>query len=98
MSKQKLSKETETKPELYTLLGTVKCGDIVRYPIGWNLSVKKVYEDGDGDLYVKESINTKDEYKKYLFKSMKGYKWDTRLCKELGFGMANKDELKYLED
>ena len=90
--------QEKIKSELYKFLGRVKRGDIVRYPIGWNLSIKKVYEDSDGDLYVKESINTKDEYKRYLFKSMEGYNWDNTLCKELGFGMAKKDELQYLED
>lgn len=93
-----ISNQKDTSNELYTLLGTVECGDIVRYPIGWNLSVKRVYADDNGDLYVRECINTKDEYKRYLFKSMDGYKWDTRLCKELGFGMASEDELQYLED
>lgn len=76
----------------------VKSGDIVRYPIGWGLSVKKVYADKDLDLYVKESIGTKNEYKRYLFKTMYGYNWDTRLCKELGFGLAEQDERQYLED
>lgn len=93
-----ISNQKDTSNELYTLLGTVECGDIVRYPIGWNLSVKRVYADDNGDLYVRECINTKDEYKRYLFKSMEDYKWDTRLCKELGFGMASEDELQYLED
>ena len=93
-----ISNQKDASNELYTLLGTVKGGDIVRYPIGWNLSVKKVYTDDNGYLYVKERINTKDEYKRYLFRNMDGYDWDTRLCKELGFGMASEDELQYLED
>lgn len=93
-----ISNQKGTSNELYTLLGTVKCGDIVRYPVGWNLSVKKVYADENNDLYVRECINTKDEYKRYLFRIMDGYNWDTRLCKELGFGMASEEEIKYLED
>jgi len=80
------------------MLAIIKCGDFVRYLIGWTLAVRKVYSDDNGDLYVKECIGTKYEYKRYLFISMKGYDWDTRLCKELGFDVANENELQYLKD
>ena len=70
----------------------------VRYLIGFKLAVRKVYKDDNGDLYVKECINTREEYKRFLFKSMDGYKWDTRLYNEVGFGLAKQYELKYLED
>ena len=44
----------------------IKCDDIVRYPIGWTLAIRKVYSDDNGDLYTRECINTKNEYKRYL--------------------------------
>jgi len=75
----------------------VKCGDVVRYPVGFTLAVRKVYADKKG-VYVRECINEKDEYRRYIYVNMDGYKWDTRLCKELGFRLANQDELQYLED
>ena len=75
----------------------IKEGDIVRYPIGWNLSVKKVYKDCEDRLYVKECINTKDEYRRFVYES--NYTtWDSSLYKELGFGLATDEEIKYLED
>lgn len=81
------------------VLAAVKEGDIVRYPVGlFHLNVRRVYKDGNGDLYVRESINTPTEYLRYIYRSMDGYKWDTRLCKEMGFGLAKESELQLLED
>ena len=81
------------------VLEAVKEGNIVRYPVGlFHLNVRRVYKDGNGDLYVRECINTKNEYLRYIYRSMDGYKWDTRLCRELGFGLAKESELEMLED
>ena len=81
------------------VLAAVKEGDIVRYPLGlFHLNVRRVYKDGNGDLYVRECINTPNEYLRYIYRSMNGYKWDTRLCKEMGFGLAKESELQWLED
>ena len=45
---------------------TIVEGDIVRYPVGmFTLNVRKVYADENGDLYVRECINTKHEYIPY---------------------------------
>ena len=77
--------------------GAVKEGDIVRYPVGFSLAVKKVYADENGDLYIKQFANNK-VYPRYIYKTMDGYRWDTRLCIERGFGLANENELQYLED
>lgn len=75
----------------------VKEGDIVRYPIGWTLAVRKVYKDIDDELYVRECINTDQEYKRFIYKS--NYKtWDSSLHKELGFGIANQKEIELLKD
>jgi hypothetical protein len=80
-------------------LCTVKPGDIVRYPLGMHeLVVRKVYADKKGDMYVRELINTEREYRRYIYRKMNGYKWDTRLCIELGFGLATKSEAKFLKD
>lgn len=70
------------------VLGAVKEGDIVRYPVGFTLAVKKVYADENGDLYVKQFVNNK-VYPRYIYKTMDGYNYDTRLCKEMGFSLAN---------
>ena len=79
------------------MLGVVKEGDIVCYPLGFSLCVKKVYADEKGDLYVKQFVNDK-VYPRYIYKKMDGYKWDTRLCIEMGFRLAKENELQYLED
>jgi len=73
--------------------------DIVRYPLGLHeLIVRKVYEDEKGDVYVRERINTPNEYKRYIYRSMDGYKWNTSLNNELGFRLAKESELIYLQD
>lgn len=77
--------------------GAVKEGNIVRYPVGFSLAVKKVYSDEKGDLYIKQFVNNQ-VYPRYIYKTMDGYKWDTRLCIEIGFGLAKENELLYLED
>lgn len=75
----------------------IKEGDIVRYTIGWCLSVKKVYKDCEDRLYVKECIGTKDEYRRFVYES--NYTtWNSALYKELGVRLANEEEIKYLED
>lgn len=51
----------------------VKCGDVVRYPVGFTLAVRKVYADKKG-VYVRECINTKDESRRYIYVNMDGYK------------------------
>lgn len=92
-------KKTTSSPNSTKVLVAVKEGDIVRYPLGFSkLMVRRVYKDGNGDLYVRECINTPDEYFRYIYRSMDGYQWDTRLCKELGFGLAKGSELELLED
>lgn len=90
---------TEQLNKVYMGNIELKAGDIVRYPTGlFKLNVRKVYEDKNGDLYVKECINTIHEYKRYIYRSMDGYNWDTRLCKEFGFNIAKEDEMEFLED
>lgn len=79
------------------LLCAVKEGDIVRFPVGFSLSVKRVYADENGDLYIKQFVYGKI-YPRYIYKTMEGYKWDTRLSIEMGFGLAKENELQYLED
>ena len=77
----------------------IQAGDIIRYPLGLSeLIVRRVHEDIDGNLYVKEGLDTEHEYKRFIYKSMTGYKWNTQLSNELGFRLANSDELKYLKE
>ena len=77
---------------------TIKEGDIVRYPVGmFGLSVRKVYKDDKGDLYINQLV-LGENYPRYIYKTMDGYQWDTRLCKELGFGICKEHELQYLKD
>lgn len=72
-------------------------GDIIRYPIGFTLAVRRVYRNSDGDLYVRECINEDDEYERYIYKS--NYEtWDNSLYKEPGFDLANTKEINYLQD
>lgn len=75
----------------------MKEGDIVRYPIGFTLVIKTLYADENGDLYVKQFIGDK-MYPHYVFKTMEDYEWDTRLCKEPGFRLANSEEIKYFNE
>lgn len=92
-------KTTSSQNSTNAVVASIKEGDIVRYPVGlFHLNVRRVYKDANGDLYVRESINTPTEYLRYIYRSMDGYKWDTRLCKELGFDPAKESELELLED
>jgi hypothetical protein len=82
---EKTNPSNSTKP----VLCAVKEGDIVRFPVGFSLAVKRVYADENGDLYIKQFIYGKI-YPRYIYKTMEGYKWDTRLSIEMGFGLAKK--------
>ena len=80
-------------------ISNIKENDIVRYPLGlFKLNVRRVYKDDNGELYVIEGINTTGEYKRYVNRSMHGYKWNTSLNLEMGFRLANSAEIQMLED
>jgi len=70
----------------------VKEGDIVRFPVGFSLALRKVRKDENGELYIRELMNTHLESKRYIYRSIEGFKWDSSLCKEQGFRLANEKE------